>query len=90
MHCRAYSDGAMSVGMDTLGRTSYFSRRFLVWDSFLVVSLELESKPVGEVALLDIDESADEASSRSVVMDEAIESRALSGLRCKLPSEAAL
>lgn len=90
MHCLAYSDGAISVGIDTLGRTSYFSRRFVVFDAVFVVSLELGSKLVGEVALLDIDERADEASSMSVVMDDAIESRALSGLRCKLPSDADL
>ena len=45
---------------------------------------------MGEVALLDIDDRADEASSSSVVMEEAIESRALSGLRCRLPSAANL
>jgi hypothetical protein len=52
----------------------------------LAISLEVVSKPVGEVALLDIEDRADEASSISVTMEEAIESRALSGLRCPLPS----
>jgi hypothetical protein len=52
----------------------------------LDVSLELASKPVGDVALLDIEERADEASSLSVIIEEAIESRALSGLRCTLTS----
>ena len=47
-----------------------------------MVSLELLSKPVGDVALLEIEERAEEASSMSVAMDEAIESRALSGRRC--------
>lgn len=51
-----------------------------------MVSLELPSKPVGDVALLEIEERAEEPSSMSVAMDEAIESRALSGRRCRLPS----
>ena len=90
MHCLAYSLGAISVGIETFGRTSYFGRRFLVCETDFVVSLEPTSNPVGDVALLDIDERADETSSTSVVMDDAIESRALSGLRCMLPSEADL
>jgi hypothetical protein len=56
----------------------------------LVVSLELASKPVGEVALLDIEDRADEASSISVTMEEAIELRALSGFRCMLLSGTSL
>lgn len=84
MHCLAYSDGAISVGMDTLGRTLYVLR-FVFWDECLAVSLEVASKPVGDVALLDIEDRADETSSISVTMDEAIEPRALSGLRV-LPS----
>ena len=55
-----------------------------------MVSLERISKSAGEVALLDMDDRADEASSRSVIMDEAKESRALSGLRCMFPFEVCL
>ena len=74
------------MGIETFGRTSYFGRCFPVCEAAFVVSLELPSKPVGDVALLDIaDERAEEASSMSA-MDEAIESRALSGRRCRLPS----
>jgi hypothetical protein len=69
--------------METFGRTSYVWR-FPGCDAKLDVSLELASKPVGDVALLDIEERADEAS--SVIIEEAIESRALSGLRCTLTS----
>jgi hypothetical protein len=84
IHCLAYSEGAISVGIETFGRTSYFVRCLPVCD--FVVSLELPSKPVGDVALLEIEESAEEPSSTSVAIDEAIESRALSGRRCRLPS----
>ncbi len=52
-----------------------------------MVSLELVSKPVGDVALLDIDDRADEISSSSVTSDEAIELRALPGLRWWVLSE---
>jgi hypothetical protein len=79
----------MSVGIETFGRISCFCR-LPIYEAAFVVSLELRSKPVGEVALLDNDDSADEASSMSVVMDEAIDSRALSGLRCRLLSDANL
>lgn len=82
MHCRAYSESAISVGIETFGRTSYFGRCLPVCEPDFVVSLELLSKPVGDVALLEIEERAEEASSMSVAMDEAIESRALSGRRC--------
>ena len=85
MHCLAYSEGAISVGIEIFGRTSYFGR-FPFCEVAFVVSLELPSKPVGDVALLDIaEERAEEASSMSA-MDEAIESRALSGRRCTLAS----
>lgn len=49
-------------------------------------SLEPLSNPVGDVALLEIEDRAEEPSSMSVAMDEAIESRALSGRRWRLPS----
>ena len=52
----------------------------------MAASLDVASKPVGDVALLDIEERADETSSTSVTMEEAIEPRALSGLRWVLPS----
>lgn len=87
MHCLAYSLGARSVGIETLGRIEYFCRCLPKFDAFLVVSLELGSKSVGEVALLDIEERAEEASSMSVIMEDAMESRALSGLRCRLPPD---
>lgn len=87
MHCLAYSLGAISVGIETLGRISYFSRCLPTFEAFLVVSLELGSKSVGEVALLDIEERAEEASSISVIIEDAMESRALSGLRRRLPSD---
>ena len=86
MHCLAYSEGDMSVGMETLGRTSYLERCDPVCDPAFVVSLELPSNPVGDVALLEMEESAEEMSSISVAMDEAIESRAPSGRRCELAS----
>lgn len=85
IHCLAYSEGAISVGMEILGRTSYVWR-FVARDLGLAGSLDVISKPVGEVALLDIDERADEMSSTSVAIEEAIEARALSGFRCTLPS----
>lgn len=77
--------------METLGRTSYFWRLFPAAAEGVpfVCSFAAASKPVGDVALLDIDERADEASSRSVVMEEAMESRALSGRRCMLPPDIA-
>lgn len=77
--------------METFGRISYFSRRFpaAAEEVPFVNSFEVASNPVGDVALLDIDERADEASSRSVVMEEAMESRALSGRRCMLPPDIA-
>ena len=87
MHCLAYSEGAISVGIETFGRISYFSRLFPVSAAVFDDSFEPKSNPVGEVALLDNEDRADEPSSMSVVIDEAIESRALSGLRCKLPSK---
>ncbi len=90
IHCLAYSLGAMSVGIETFGRTSNLSRRSAILEAGFVVSLERPSNPVGDVALLDIEERADETSSMSVTIDDAIESRALSGLRCKLISEADL
>jgi hypothetical protein len=79
----------MSVGIETLGRTSYLGR-FPPCEAPFVVSLELASNPVGDVALLDTDDRAEEPSSRSVVMEEVIESRALSGLRCTLLFDAEL
>jgi hypothetical protein len=89
IHCLAYSEGAMSVGIETLGRTSYLGR-FPPSEDRFVGSLELASKPVGVVALLDNEERAEEPSSNSIVMEEVIESRALSGLRCTLLSDAGL
>ena len=86
IHCLAYSEGAISVGIETFGRTSYFGRCLPVCEAVFVFSLELPSKPDGDVALLDIEDRAEEPSSMSVAMDEAIESRARSGRRCKLPS----
>lgn len=86
MHCLAYSEGAISVGIETFGRTSYFGRCFPVCEAGFVFSLELPSKSVGDVALLEIEDRAEEPSSMSVAMDEAIESRALSGRRWRLPS----
>ena len=44
-------------------------------------SLELPSKPVGDVALLETEDKAEEPSSKSVAIEDAIESRALSGRR---------
>lgn len=88
MHCLAYSDGAMSVGIETFGRTSYLERCFCGLD--LLSTLGLISKSVGEVALLERDDRAEEASSISVVMDDAIEFRALCGLRCPFPSDMSL
>jgi hypothetical protein len=85
IHCLAYSEGAMSVGIEILGRTSYV-RRFFDCDEGLAVSLEVVSKPEGEVALLDTEDRADEISSTSVAMEEAIEPLALSGLKCTLLS----
>lgn len=64
----------MSVGIETLGRTSYLGR-LPPCEAAFVVSLELASKPVGDVALLDVDvdDRAEEPSSRSVVIEEVIE-----------------
>lgn len=77
----------MSVGIETFGRTSYV---FRFPEEGFVFSLELASNPVGVVALLEIEERADEASSISVVMDDAMEPRALSGRRCAFPCDANL
>lgn len=85
IHCLAYSEGAISAGIEILGRTSYV-RRFVFRDVGLAVSLDVVSKPVGEVALLDIEDRADETSSASVTIEEVIEPRALSGFRCSLSS----
>ena len=84
IHCLAYSDGAISVGIETFGRTSYLGRRFPEDGDF---ESSLGSIPVGDVALLDTDEWPEEASDISVIIDEAKESRALSGLRYRLPCE---
>ena len=81
IHCRAYSEGAISVGIDTFGRTSYFRRCLPVCEAGFVFSLELLSKSIGDVALLEIEDRAEKPSSMSVAMDEAIELRALSGRR---------
>jgi hypothetical protein len=85
IHCLAYSEGAISVGIEILGRTSNVCR-FAVCDVDFGASLEFVSKPVGEVALLDIEDRAEEASSISVIIEEAIEARVLSGLSCPTPS----
>jgi hypothetical protein len=62
--------------------------RFPLRGDDFAVSLEFASKPVGVVALLEIEDRADETSSSSVVIEDAIESRALSGRRCTFPCEA--
>lgn len=90
IHCLAYSLGARSVGIETLGRTSYLGRCVVAYRDFLGASLKLWSNPVGEVALLDIDESAEDASSLSVAIEEAIESRALSDFKCRWPADISL
>jgi len=76
--------GARSVGMDTFGRTSYVGRDGPAVDTSLV---ELLSNSVGEVPLLDTEESLDgKDSGLSVVMEDAMESRALSGRRYMFPA----
>jgi hypothetical protein len=88
MHCLAYSSGAMSIGIETLGRTLSFAHRFafdgVTWDDDCLESLEI-SKSAGEVALLDTDASAKEASERSVVDDDAVDARISSTLVRETP-----
>lgn len=88
MHCLAYSSGAMSVGIETFGRTLSFTHRFdfdgVTWDDDCLESLEF-SKSAGEVALLDTDASADETSERSVVDEDAVDARMCSTLVRETP-----
>ena len=83
MHCLAYSCGAISVGIETLGRISYFDHGFCFdvggWDDDCVASLE-RSLSVGDVDLLDVDTIMEETSEGSVVVDEAIEAPTFSTL----------
>lgn len=88
MHCLAYSSGARSVGIETFGRTSDFTQRFVfdggIWDDECLESREL-SKSVGDVALLDTDAKTEETSDRSVVDDEAVDALIFSTLVGKGP-----
>ncbi len=59
IHCLAYSEGAISVGIETLGRTSYFGRWVIFCGADFILSLELPSKPVGDVALLETEDRAE-------------------------------
>ena len=86
IHCLAYSAGDLSVGIDCLGRTSYCCRRIPATETPFVYSFE-PSNPVGDVDILERDVRAEEASSRSVFIVEAIESRALSGFKKILPPD---
>jgi hypothetical protein len=79
MHCIAYSLGSKSVGMDTLGRTSYFRRGALLgcgWPTAgrmgATASLEL-STSTGVVALLVGDGGRDDRSDRCSDMIESDE-----------------
>lgn len=82
MHCLAYSDGWISIGIETLGRTLYFGRCFELGELFEV---SRESTPIGDVALLDTEERDEENSEVSVIVVEVNESRAHWGLRCRWP-----
>jgi hypothetical protein len=88
MHCLAYSSGAISVGIETFGRTLSFTHRFafdeVTWDDDCLESREL-SKSAGEVALLDTDANAEETSDRSVVDDDDVDARICSTLVRKTP-----
>ncbi len=85
MHCLAYSLDAMSVGMETRGRTSCFRLGMRpAGRRGLVDSREL-STSIGEVALLDSDESEEVESSISVPPGDGTESRALSVRLTRLP-----
>ena len=75
MHCRAYSGAAMSVGIDTRGRTLNLRRP---GSDMCVCSLDRVSKSAGEVALLDNEEIAEELSVASVRIEDVIESVASS------------
>jgi hypothetical protein len=76
------------VGIETLGRTLYVWGRFRDNEAPLSDTIGPASNPLGDVDMLEMDERAEDASSRSVFIDEAIESRALSGFKWMLPPNA--
>jgi hypothetical protein len=88
IHCLAYSAVDISVGIETRGRTSYVGRRFPGAEAPFIEPFEPASNPVEDVDMLEMDERAEEASSRSVFMEETMESRALSGFKWILPPNA--
>jgi hypothetical protein len=85
IHCLAYSAVEISVGIEALGRILYVWRYGPETGALVLDSFGPASNTFGEFDMLDMDERAEEASSRSVFIEEAIESRALSGLRWILP-----
>ena len=85
IHCLAYSAVEISVGIEARGRILYVWRRCPATEGAAVDPFEPASNAFDEFDTLDMDERAEETSSRSVFKEEAIESRALSGLKWILP-----
>lgn len=72
--------------METFGRTLYFGR-FDFGEDFVP---SLDSVAAGDVSLLEIGESEDDGGDVSVTIEEGMESRRLSGLRCRLACDIGL